>query len=110
MRGIVALGLVGLSLLTAARLPAWRDNVHLWRAAVTVAPDLPRPALNYGVALIKAGDHGGGAIWLRRAAILADLRRGPRDREVLYLVSKGFVWIEAFGTPVCSNPDYQRYC
>ena len=108
MRVLVALGLVSLALLTAMRLPAWRDDRALMAAAVETSPEVPRAAVNYALALVKSGDPQGAAIWLNRAGELAERRQGPRDQDVLIVVKRGLLWLEAFGTPACSQ--YPRYC
>lgn len=110
MKTLVVLGLVLLSLVTMARLPAWRDDVALWSETVRSSPRLPRPALNLGMAYLKRGEHQAAAIWLVRAGELAEGRQGPRDREALILVSRGLVWIEAFGSPVCAATSTRRFC
>lgn len=33
----------------------WRSDLTLWRYAVAQAPQKPRPAVNYGLALLRAG-------------------------------------------------------
>ena len=110
MRAVVALGLVLWSLLTIVRLPAWRSDVSLLSAAVATSPQLPRPSVNLGMALLRAGDRDGAAVFLLRGASLAEVRQGPRDAEVLVVARRGFRWLTAFGSPVCASPSYQRYC
>jgi tetratricopeptide (TPR) repeat protein len=43
--------------LTESRAQDWRDDRGIWQAAIAVSPDKPRPHVNYGAALQKAGQH-----------------------------------------------------
>lgn len=110
MRWIGGLLLVAYCVLTAQRLPVWTSDLDLWRAAVVTTPQLPRPALNYGMALIKTGQHEAGAQMFLKAARLAHQRHGPRDEEVLVLVRHGAEWLEIFGHPVCGRPEFAPFC
>lgn len=35
----------------------WHDDRAIWQTAIQASPDKPRPYVNYGAALQKAGDH-----------------------------------------------------
>lgn len=54
---LVAVWLVALVIVTERRLPDWRDEVTIWRAAVAVNPVSPTARTTYGQALL-VNDHG----------------------------------------------------
>jgi len=62
------------------------------------------------MALIKSGDHEGGATMLFIADRLARQRQGPRDQEIRALARHGVLWLEIFGHPVCGRPDLASLC
>lgn len=70
--GVVVLGIL-LLLGTAARITAWRgsERAH-WQRAIAHSPEKPRPWVNYGAQLARAGDAGGAARAYREAVRLAD--------------------------------------
>lgn len=105
---IGALGLLLCGWMTAAQVPTWRSDRAVWARAYAVSPNLPRPALNYAFALLKAGEIDGGLLLLVRAGELA--AGHSREREVRALVRHRLWWLEAFGTSVCSRPTVQPHC
>ena len=52
----------------------WASEPALWQHVAHAAPLKPRPALNYGSALLMTGDPQGAAIWWAHAR---DLSRQP---------------------------------
>lgn len=54
----------------ASYIPVWRSEATLWAHAVQVAPLKPRPAVNFGKALILQGNIDAGERWLTRALAL----------------------------------------
>ena len=102
-------GLVGALLLCACvgathtRSRAWRSNEALFLSAVRVAPDLPRPALNYGVALLRAGRVEDGLGWTIRAAELADAQQ-DRTRRAEAVAALQWFHIRA-GLPCYDGPS-----
>lgn len=65
---------------TAAQ--TWRSDLTLWRNATIMAPLKPRPAANYGVALILAGNRQAGEAMLAHAERIADAPHvTPWDRR-----------------------------
>ena len=65
---VVALAvLVACAVLTHAQAAVWRSEVTLWAHAVQQAPRKPRPALNYGAALLIDGQAVKGIWYLRYA-------------------------------------------
>ena len=63
--------LFGCALVTHQQAWVWASDLTLWRHAVELAPQKPRPALNYGSALLLTGDVHGAAIWWARALELS---------------------------------------
>lgn len=109
--GIAGLALVICVLGTWARLPAWRSDLTLWGSAVQTAPALPRPALNYGMALIRDGQPERAVFWLVRAGELArQVPRRPRVEETVVIVRHGLQWLDAFGIPACHTPAARSFC
>lgn len=52
---------------THAQVGVWRSELTLWGHAAAQAPLKPRPALNYGSALLMAGEPDGAVRWWVRA-------------------------------------------
>ena len=66
----------------ARYIPKWETNETLWQHAHEMAPLKPRPAMNYGVELIKAGRMADGANMMTRASALANQPHVPAwDRQ-----------------------------
>jgi hypothetical protein len=105
--GLVVLG-IAYAIVADREAAAWRSNLALWERAIQEAENLPRPALNHGLALLKDGQHEAGIAELVRAAQLA--AKGPRGDEVRQIVRHELRWLEAFGVPACSRPDARPYC
>jgi len=53
---VFLLVLMGLGFLTQSRARVWHDDLSLWTDAVQRAPRKPRPWINLGLALERAGD------------------------------------------------------
>lgn len=106
MRVLVVCVLVGWAGVSALRLEAWRDDEALWRAAVAVSPDAPRPASNLAAAVIAAGHPEEGLAWSLRAASLA---RGRGDGPTLAVVARQVAWLE-MTSGVCGRPDVRWAC
>ncbi len=68
--------------LTHGQIQHWASDVTLWAHAVEHAPFKPRPAMNYGVALLEADQRAEAGEWFQRAAYLARLPHIPSwDRQ-----------------------------
>ena len=101
MRVIVVALLLGLcAWRTHAQLETWRSDETLWRAAVAVSPDLPRPALNLAVALERRGAIPEARRWISRATALADVRQTP---QTLRLATRFRVWLDVMHGDSCSS-------
>ena len=61
---------------THQQLEVWQSDLTLWAHAATIAPAKPRPALNYGVALLAASELSG-ITHIVRASELARLPHVP---------------------------------
>lgn len=68
---VIGAYLLGCALVTYQQAKAWESDRTLWAHAVELAPLKPRPALNYGSALLLVGDYQRAAIWWAHAAELA---------------------------------------
>ena len=68
---------------TQQQVRVWTDDVALWGHAAALAPLKPRPALNYGVALLGTGQPVRGLTSILRADTLSRQRQVPRwDRAI----------------------------
>ncbi len=65
----------------------WQSDLTLWRAAVAVAPDKPRPLLNCGSALAEDGDWGAAQSMWQRAWLSGFDRARPWRVRVQVLVA-----------------------
>ena len=92
---------------THQRAQAWRSDEALFAAAVRVAPALPRPALNYGVALVKRGAVDEGLTWTLRAAALADAQHDPRRKAEAITHLQ---WINVVAGLPCYLPPSPSWC
>jgi hypothetical protein len=68
--GVAIACLSTFALLSALRLPIWRDELALWSAAVTSAPESGRAHHNLAGVLLAAGEHEAAAIHVRAARAL----------------------------------------
>lgn len=107
MRWIGALLLVICAGLSSAQMPVWRSDRDLLGHAWRVHPHLPRVTLNYGLALLPTDREAGITLLVRAAERAED---SPRAREIRAVVKHRFLWLEAFGDPVCSRPSVQPVC
>lgn len=97
-----------LAVLTVRQLPVWSSDLALWGAAVSFNATSPRPALNYGIALRKAGRPDEAAIWLIRAADRS--MKHPREIDYRRAVAAQFFAIEATGYYICDTPHIRFHC
>jgi hypothetical protein len=102
---VVAVVLSGLTLWQQHR---FRNDRALWAAAVAVNHTSPRPALNYAIALRKAGQPEAAAPWLVAAGARAVGNR--HERHYRALVAEQVMLLEITGFPVCHLPAYRPYC
>lgn len=72
--GIVVILVCCAALRTRQDVAVWHDDTTLWAHAAQMAPLKPRPALNYGVALITRGDLDGSRRMFERATVLSRQR------------------------------------
>jgi Flp pilus assembly protein TadD len=82
-----ALGLLALlgGGVTVARNPVWRDSLSLWKDAAAKSPASGIANLNYGMALLSAGQGEEGKRYVARAVSLApSLVRRDLDRAIAY--------------------------
>ena len=107
MRVLVVALLLGLcACRTHVQLETWRSDEALWRAAVAISPDRPRPALNLAVALERRGAISEACRWISRASALAVLRQAP---DTLRLADGFRRWIAVMhadsGSDSCASVD-----
>lgn len=77
----------------------WQSDLTLWRAAVAVAPDKPRPLLNCGSALAQEGDWGAAqSMWHRAWLSGFDQQRPWRIRLQVLVASQANLAIIASST------------
>lgn len=107
MRALGIVLLAGCVVLTHVQMAVWRSPVALWAHVAAVSPALPRPALNYGVALLDT-DRRGAVLWMVRAGELAEGH--PREAEIRAVIRQRLMVLEAFGDPVCSRPLVSSFC
>ena len=82
MRVLVAVWLLGLPVLTRARVAVWHSEQSIWEDAVKKAPEKARPIMNLGRAHELAGDEVLADAAYRRAISLSfDPRRTEYDRN-----------------------------
>ena len=94
--------------LSARQLPYFRNNLALWSHAVTVTPELARPAINLAVAYRQRGEFEIAAQWLVMAGELtSDDQRGAEYRRV---IARELNYLEIIGYRVCDQPTAQPYC
>ena len=65
--GVAIAYLAAFTLLSALRLPSWRDERALWSAAVASAPESGRAHHNLAGVLLAAGEHEAAAVHVRAA-------------------------------------------
>ena len=94
--------------LTIRQLPHFRDNHALWSHAVTVTPNMARPALNLAVAYRQRGQFEQAASWLIIAGPLTE--RDPRGAEYRRHIARELNYLEITGYLVCDLPSAQPYC
>jgi Flp pilus assembly protein TadD len=70
--GLAALGVLGAAV-TVQRNPVWKDSLSLWGDAVVKSPGSGMANLNYGFALMSAGQTGPGRRYVERGVSLAPL-------------------------------------
>jgi hypothetical protein len=104
--GLIVIGLLAIG--TARQIPHFASDAALWSRAVAVHPRLPRPALNYGTQLRKAGRVDEALVWFLRAAETAD--RSTRAQEIRAGVAAQLRFLSTFGDDVCARPDVQPLC
>lgn len=84
-RGNVAVAVWLLALwtcVTAVNVPHWQTSITLWRHAVSITPQKPRPVVNLGVSLIAPPTMDEAERLLEVAEVLAvQPTRGWRERE-----------------------------
>lgn len=104
----VAALFVVLACLSVGQLAQWRSDVALWSVAANVNQTSPRPALNLGIALRRAGRPLESARWL---VVAADRSTGHQD-EANYrrAVAAQFFALEVSGVFLCDSPQLQPYC
>lgn len=104
----VVLLAVVLAGLTIRQIAVWRSDEALWAQAVKQNATDARPALNYGMALRKAGRADAAVPWLIEAA-----KRSigtVQEREYRARVAEQLLAVEMTGLPVCGIPSVQPYC
>lgn len=86
---------------TSTRLWDWRSDEALWRAAVAVSPEAPRPALNLAAALVHRSARDEAAFWAARAVELA---RARGDDRVEHRATATLTWIDLMrASPDCAS-------
>ena len=81
--GALAIWLVLTTFQTHAYAQVWTSNLTLWGHASHIAPLKPRPAMNYGVSLLAAGQLEQGIGSIARASQLAEGAHVPwYDRQM----------------------------
>ena len=76
---------------THAYVQVWQTNLTLWAHAVSEVPHKPRPAMNYGLTLLHAGDAEAGTRYMWHAYTLAQAPHVPswdRQRTTRYVVAQ----------------------
>lgn len=97
-----------LACLTVGQSSQWRSDLALWTVAATVNQTSPRPALNLGIALRRAGRPLEAVRWLVSAV---DRAAGhPDEDNYRRAVAAQFFAIEITGVSLCGSPQLQPYC
>ncbi|MCK5230894.1 MAG: hypothetical protein KAR13_11545, partial [Desulfobulbaceae bacterium] len=85
--GIIIVSCI-LSSLTTIRNHAWRDPVSLWRDCAQKSPYKPRPLINYGIALEKAGSQDEAMVALEKGMAV-----GRKHYEEYLVAASNIVYI-----------------
>ena len=107
--GGVAVWLVTLPWLTAARVADFRSTERLWQAAIRVNPDMPRARLNYAEALWRtSGDAAAVTEQLQIARqLLPEARLAPHRKQHYWLLVN--VELASLAMAAGRMEDAQRY-
>lgn len=80
---LIVIGIVwGCVWLTRQQVPVWLSDRTLWAHAMVEAPEKPRPWLNHGTELVKAGEFALARVAYQRALDLTALPHVPEGDRI----------------------------
>lgn len=85
IRAVLMAWLIALPVVSRGYARVWQADLSLWAHAARYAPRKPRPTINYGLALARAGDLAAAEQAFVRAIVLTDQPHVPPhdQREAL---------------------------